>query len=74
MLITLRLSVLSRVVPPIPTLFRGGVFGLGLSSSCRRRFSCRHVAGRVRSLATAARRLAAVARATDPLSRRPRFL
>ena len=47
MISTLRLSGLSRVVPPEPTLFCGGVFGL--SSSCRRRLSCRHVAGCVRN-------------------------
>ena len=45
MRIAFRPAGLSRVVPPSPTLFRGGAFWFCLFSCCRRRRDSRHVAG-----------------------------
>ena len=67
---TLRPSGLSRVVPPEPTLFLRWRFWpeqlLPSSAFLPTR-------GRLRALLTAARRLAAVARATDPQADGPGF-
>ena len=72
MSITLRPSGLSRVVPPIPTLFPRWRFWFRpeqlLPSS-----AFVPTRGRLRAHLTAARRLAAVARATDPQADGPGF-